>query len=181
MESANRRMMQVDLTRSVALARQYALLDLTLILARRAVRVSRATGSYRSRPIETIKKIKIYEHLTITKKNVSWKHFTLAKENVKTLPMAIFDKVDALASPRLVEYWEQDPCAPLEVEYKKKDGVPKVRMGSVEVRGRSGDDLGVTIETQFTVGEYEVVVLPARDSAGLEILVRAQRSMGMTW
>jgi hypothetical protein len=36
----------------------------------------------------------------------------LQKENVKTLPMEIFDKIDKLASPRLVEYWEQDPCAP---------------------------------------------------------------------
>src|SRR5215472_18093387 len=34
----------------------------------------------------------------------------LQKENVKTLPRAIFDRVDQLASPRLVEYWEQDPC-----------------------------------------------------------------------
>src|SRR3982750_635764 len=34
----------------------------------------------------------------------------LQKENVKTLPKAIFEKVDALSAPRLVEYWEQDPC-----------------------------------------------------------------------
>jgi hypothetical protein len=36
----------------------------------------------------------------------------LQKENVKTLPAALFKKVDELAAPRLVEYWEQDPCAP---------------------------------------------------------------------
>ena len=36
----------------------------------------------------------------------------LQQENVKTLPAAIFDKVDQLAAPRLVEYWEQDPCQP---------------------------------------------------------------------
>jgi hypothetical protein len=33
----------------------------------------------------------------------------LQKENVKTLPREVFDHVDALAAPRLVEYWEQDP------------------------------------------------------------------------
>src|SRR5262245_60324379 len=37
----------------------------------------------------------------------------LQKENVKTLPAKVFDKVDQLASPRLVEYWEQNPCAEL--------------------------------------------------------------------
>ena len=36
----------------------------------------------------------------------------LQKENVKTLDRKIFDHIDQLASPRLVEYWEQDPCAP---------------------------------------------------------------------
>ena len=35
----------------------------------------------------------------------------LQKENVKTLPREIFDHVDRLSAPRLVEYWEQDPCA----------------------------------------------------------------------
>src|ERR1043166_1018102 len=34
----------------------------------------------------------------------------LKKEDVKTLPMDVFDKVDSLSAPRLVEYWERDPC-----------------------------------------------------------------------
>src|SRR5580765_4972517 len=36
----------------------------------------------------------------------------LQKENVKTLPLDVFDRVDSLSAPRLVEYWEQDPCRP---------------------------------------------------------------------
>src|SRR6478736_5179012 len=36
----------------------------------------------------------------------------LHKENVKTLPADVFDRVDSLSAPRLVEYWEQDPCRP---------------------------------------------------------------------
>jgi hypothetical protein len=34
----------------------------------------------------------------------------LQKEQVKTLPHDVFDRVDQLSAPRLVEYWEQDPC-----------------------------------------------------------------------
>src|SRR5262245_20924911 len=34
----------------------------------------------------------------------------LQKENVKTLPPDVFERVDQLAAPRLVEYWEQSPC-----------------------------------------------------------------------
>ena len=36
----------------------------------------------------------------------------LQKEDVKTLPADVFDRVDSLSAPRLVEYWEQDPCTP---------------------------------------------------------------------
>ncbi|HNN90645.1 MAG TPA: DUF2330 domain-containing protein, partial [Pseudomonadota bacterium] len=34
----------------------------------------------------------------------------LKKEQVKTLPPNVFARIDALSAPRLVEYWEQDPC-----------------------------------------------------------------------
>ena len=34
----------------------------------------------------------------------------LQKENVKTLPHEIFSRIDKLSAPRLVEYWEMDPC-----------------------------------------------------------------------
>src|ERR1043166_7333617 len=40
----------------------------------------------------------------------------LKKEDVKTLPMDVFDRVDSLSAPRLVEYWEQDPCRPQVME-----------------------------------------------------------------
>src|SRR5262245_369504 len=36
----------------------------------------------------------------------------LSEKNVKTLPRDVFGRVDRLAAPRLVEYWEQDPCRP---------------------------------------------------------------------
>src|SRR5437870_2449566 len=35
----------------------------------------------------------------------------LQEANVKTLPKEVFGRVDTMGSPRLVEYWEQDPCA----------------------------------------------------------------------
>src|SRR3954471_6605666 len=34
----------------------------------------------------------------------------LKEKDVKTLPKNVFDHTDSLGSPRLVEYWEQDPC-----------------------------------------------------------------------
>src|SRR5215467_13917148 len=34
----------------------------------------------------------------------------LHQTDVKTLRAGVFDRVEALGAPRLVEYWEQDPC-----------------------------------------------------------------------
>src|SRR2546421_9853751 len=36
----------------------------------------------------------------------------LKEGDVKVIERAVFDRLDSLGSPRLVEYWEQDPCPP---------------------------------------------------------------------
>ena len=92
----------------------------------------------------------------------------LQKDNVKTLPRELFDKVDALAAPRLVEYWEQDPC------WKR----PYSMLDSVDGQGPpppSPAQLGVTIEAKFTVAEYDIVVLSANDSLGLDKWLRLEK------
>ncbi len=91
----------------------------------------------------------------------------LQKENVKTLDRAIFDRVDLLAAPRLVEYWEQDPCAP-EMDMEGSKGGLSLRGVGSGGGGAGKADLGVTVEAQFTVGEYEVVILSAKDATGLD-------------
>jgi hypothetical protein len=88
----------------------------------------------------------------------------LKKENVKTLPKEIFQHVDKLAAPRLVEYWEQDPCMPERPQVKYKKGAKK---SEVVEKEKEEKDYGVKIEAQFTVGEYEVVILSANDALGL--------------
>jgi hypothetical protein len=91
----------------------------------------------------------------------------LHEENVKTLPPEIFDRVDKLAAPRLVEYWEQDPC--YEPPEYDKSGVVYAEAPSVAMEGAApGRGAGVKIEAQFKVGEYEIVILSAKDATGLE-------------
>ena len=98
----------------------------------------------------------------------------LQKENVKTLPKEIFTRIDKLDAPRLVEYWERDPCEP-EPEYKMRARSPVARPPSpAPAAGGPARDLGVTIEAQFTVGEYEIVILGAKDSSGLDIWLKRE-------
>ncbi|MCL4227804.1 MAG: DUF2330 domain-containing protein, partial [Myxococcales bacterium] len=98
----------------------------------------------------------------------------LQEADVKILPLDVFKRVDAMGAPRLVEYWEQDPCAPRR-QYEK-DGVMMVP-SAVAVDQESGrpGGFGVTIEAQFTVGEYQIVILSARDSTGLDGWLRAEK------
>ncbi|MCB9761631.1 MAG: DUF2330 domain-containing protein [Alphaproteobacteria bacterium] len=97
----------------------------------------------------------------------------LQKENVKTLPPEIFSRVDSLAAPRLVEYWETDPCQQLYLEtLKMRSGPMPPPMPVAE--GAGAGDFGVTIEAQFEVAEYDVVILSAKDSGGLDAWLRKE-------
>ena len=95
----------------------------------------------------------------------------LQEDNVKTLPPQIFSRVDKLAAPRLVEYWEQDPCRPM-VVYEMAAGAPSARRVKSAVADEAKAEYGVTIEAQFKVAEYEIVILSAKDSGGLDKWLR---------
>jgi len=97
----------------------------------------------------------------------------LQKENVKTLPREVFAHIDQLAAPRLVEYWEQDPCyVPPQYEMMKRKSAAAPMPSA---RAASDASLGVTVEAQFTVGEYEVVILSAKYSTGLDVWLKEQK------
>ncbi|HEX9458281.1 MAG TPA: DUF2330 domain-containing protein [Thermoanaerobaculia bacterium] len=80
---------------------------------------------------------------------------------------ALIDHLDAYSSPRLVEYFDPDPCSP-------PIPPPPVSMAPTEaitVSKASRDraqSLGVTIEAKYTVGEYDILILSAKQSGGLE-------------
>lgn len=91
----------------------------------------------------------------------------LKKEDVKTPFRAVFERIDAYSAPRLAEYFDPDPCSPL---YPAAAG-PALQAGRVDLRVAKEmrrDELGVRIEAQYTVGPYDIVVLSAEQSDGLE-------------
>ena len=97
----------------------------------------------------------------------------LQKEQVKTLDPDVFRHIDQLSAPRLVEYWEQDPCyvpPPIRPMVSKSAVRRSAPMPSSAPSGPS--DYGVTIEAKFSVGEYEILILSAKDSTGLDKWLR---------
>lgn len=80
---------------------------------------------------------------------------------------ALIDHLDAYSSPRLVEYFDPDPCSS-PIPPPPSAMAP---MESITVSKASRDraqSLGVTIEAKYTVGEYDILILSAKQSGGLE-------------
>ncbi len=96
------------------------------------------------------------------------------KDQVQTLAPEIFDKVDVLGAPRLVEYWEADPCQPM-VPYPglAPGAYPEEEAVTETSADKDEREYKVKIEAQFSVGEYDIVVLSAQESTGLDAYLRA--------
>jgi len=95
----------------------------------------------------------------------------LGEDDVKILPSEVFDRVDKLAAPRLVEYWEQDPCNPyIAYPMAVADCAGAAPSGTMQ----EARELGVTIEAEFEVGEYQIVILSAQESTGLDTWLRQE-------
>jgi hypothetical protein len=95
----------------------------------------------------------------------------LKREQIHVGDKALVDHLDAYSAPRLVEYFDEDPCRPMRVAESVAMAAPtlKGQAAKDELRRRS---LGVTIEASYTVGEYDILILSAQQSAGLETWLR---------
>jgi hypothetical protein len=80
---------------------------------------------------------------------------------------AIVQRLDDFSAPRLVEYFDPDPCAPVFL-YEAEDQALPAAPTAAAGRSTSNEALGVTVEAQFAVGEYDIVILSAEESDGLE-------------
>ena len=90
----------------------------------------------------------------------------LKEEQVHINDSKIIERLDGFSAPRLVEYFDEDPCRSIEYEESfRMDAVPQA---SAPIQRKSAADLGVTVEEQFSVGEYDILILSAKESDGLE-------------
>jgi hypothetical protein len=99
----------------------------------------------------------------------------LKKEDVKTLNPDVFDHIDQLSAPRLVEYWERDPCAARRESQMYRHRMYKKGRVMEDGGGGAPESHGVRVEARFAVGEYEIVILSAKEAAGLETWLQANR------
>ena len=95
----------------------------------------------------------------------------LTREQIHVGEKATVDHLDGYSAPRLVEYFDEDPCRLPAIQESAAmwRATPSALRARDDTRARS---LGVTIEAQYSVGEYDILILSAQESSGLETWLR---------
>jgi hypothetical protein len=91
----------------------------------------------------------------------------LKQEQVHVGDPKILERLDAFSAPRLVEYFDENPCAVYDRSSERLNAVP-LAAPVMSRADREEKTLGVTVEAKFTVGEYDILILSAKESDGLE-------------
>ena len=91
----------------------------------------------------------------------------LQKSQIHVGDPQIFERIDAYSAPRLAEYFDPNPC---EQRYRAADAMLQAPASAPVAKSAAvrEEALGVTIEARYTVGEYDIVILSATQSNGLE-------------
>jgi len=93
----------------------------------------------------------------------------LGRNDIKVVDQKIFQTLNDYSQPRLVEYYDDNPCNP--IEYKLRGMMAGVAVSNFSIRGAADTDkkdLGVRIEAKYLVGEYDILILSAKESQGLK-------------
>ncbi|MCB0762444.1 MAG: DUF2330 domain-containing protein [Flavobacteriales bacterium] len=94
----------------------------------------------------------------------------LRKDQIRIARADLFEKLDTYSSPRLVEYYDPMPCMPeyaLEVCDAVALSSSRMNLSSMMVFD-AATNYGVSIEAQYDVGEYDILILSATESDGLK-------------
>jgi hypothetical protein len=90
----------------------------------------------------------------------------LQKEQIHVGDQSLIDHLDAYTSPRLVEYFDENPCDVRRYSMERAMPMSAAAAPSPAMR-QDAKRLGVTIEATYTVGEYDILILSAKESSGL--------------
>jgi hypothetical protein len=90
----------------------------------------------------------------------------LQKGQIHVGEQSLIDHLDAFTAPRLVEYFDENPCNRRRymMDSAMRASAPAT---AGAVAQESAKRLGVTIEATYTVGEYDILILSAKESGGL--------------
>jgi len=92
----------------------------------------------------------------------------LDKEQIHIGDPAVLKHLADYSAPRLVEYFDENPCRRYDMMQDRMGAMKSMAPASAEAKRERDQVLGVTVEAQYLVGEYDILILSAKESAGLE-------------
>jgi len=93
----------------------------------------------------------------------------LQKKDIKVVNQSIFNILNEYSKPRLVEYYDENPCNQRDYYSFSDKAAPSRAMNEVIVQGYATQKRkSVTVEAQYIVGEYDILILSATESTGLK-------------
>ena len=94
----------------------------------------------------------------------------LKQKDIRVVDHSLFQKINDYSAPRLVEYHEDNPCARYVEEkiFAYADMAFSATSMDMITLEEDKEEYGVTIEAQYMVGEYDILILSATDSKGLK-------------
>ncbi len=96
----------------------------------------------------------------------------LQKNQIHVGDPKIFDRLDAYSAPRLAEYFDPNPCEARKAMREMAALNAPMALAVSKDQRRSDKALGVTVEARYTIGEYDIAILSATESNGLETWLR---------
>jgi hypothetical protein len=92
----------------------------------------------------------------------------LKQSDIRVVDQKIFSTLNEYSKPRLVEYFDENPCF-ADVKRMLRGEAKGLALDDVIVNGYTAQrkDLGVKIEAKYLVGEYDILILSAKESSGL--------------
>ena len=88
------------------------------------------------------------------------------REQINVANPGLIEHLDEYTAPRLVEYHDENPC---DMRYRRELAMaaPQAAGAIDDMAMEEAEDLGVTIEAEYEVGEYDILILSAEESDGL--------------
>jgi hypothetical protein len=97
----------------------------------------------------------------------------ISPDMVKIADLALIDRLDQYSVPRLAQYFDEDPCP--EPMRATLDLAPKAMSAREDMAGmapppmmEAAPDYGVRVEQSYSLDEYDITVIKAKNGEGLE-------------
>ncbi len=92
----------------------------------------------------------------------------LKKSDIHVVDQGIFQRLNDYSAPRLVEYYDENPCNKYNVKDMEMKMAPSLSGAMPGVALSKRKESGVKVEAKYLVGEYDILILSAKESGGLK-------------